>query len=401
MKQFEITYFYGPHNAQMIDETFYEKISAAGFTSIPLEYDNTEYNKQALPLLRKYGLTCSALSDRRIAQAIHSTDITQEEVDRVIEEVVADYADYADVIEGWLLRDEPGKDLFPGLGRVIAAIRKYAPDDTTMINLHPTYGVGATGCATYKEYLDEFVKQCNPHYISYDHYHFLKGGTTRPGFFTNLENVREKAQETGLDPMIIILLTQHMGYEDLSHSQIMWEVNTSLTYGMKRISYFTFILEQYLLDDGWTNSCMSYTGEIWPHYYDVQKINEWLLPLGRELFDKNSTAVFHLMEKKHQLEDDCVAYESYGDLGAVNGNEFVIGFFDDCSFMITNKLYVEGEAGVNTIELLDLKDNLQYFDPMAAEWKDAVADGVAVRGENGNLTITFDAGEAFLLRVKP
>ncbi len=248
---------------------------------------------------------------------------------------------------------------------------------------------------------DEFVAQVDPHYLSYDHYHFLKDGTARGGYFSNLEYVRDKALETSIDPMIIILLTQHMGYTDVTYNQLMWEVNTSLTYGMKRISYFTFILEQYLLDDGWTNAFMSYTGEIWPHYYDVQKLNAWLLPLGNELFDKNSTAVFHLMERDYMMEQGCDPYKGYGDLGEVAGKDFVIGFFDDGSFMITNKLWGEGENGQNPFEFIDIKGGLEYFDPAAAEWKDAESDGIVRKNESGNLTITFDGGEGILFRIAP
>ncbi len=407
MKQFEITYYGGLWGDNMTDESFIQKIVDAGFTSIPLEWGSPDQLKEALALFRKHGLTCSAIRDPRIEAFIPTgtdgtTTATQEEIDRVVAEVVADYADYMDVIEGWLLKDEPNTSYFDLLSKLIAAFRKYSPDKNTMVNLFPTYAASAVGTETYKEYLDLFVEQCDPHYLSYDHYHFLKGGITRPGFFTNLENVRDKAQETGIDPMIIILVSKHDDYDDLTYAQLQWEVNTSLTYGMKRISYYTCVISAYTEEDlGYSNGFIRYTGELYPHYYDGQKINQWLLPLGRELFDKNSTAVFHLMEKKYQLEEDCTAYEGYGDLGEVKGNEFVIGFFDDCSFMITNKLWIEGEEGKNTLEFIDIKGGLEYFDPTAAAWKDAEADGIVERNESGNLTSTFDAGEGILFRIAP
>ena len=404
MPRFDITYFYGPHNDQMVDEYFYQMIAEAGFTAIPLEYGNTELNKQALPLLRKYGLVCCELSDSRIRALIDADpstyDIPQEEVDRIIAEVVADYAEHLDIVEGWGLKDEPNLEKFKILAKIVKAFKKLTPDKSTMINLFPIYAWGMLGTDTYQEYLDEFVKQVEPHYLSYDHYHFFADGTTRNDFFTNLEMVRDKAKESDIDPMIIVLLTKHMNYADVTYDQIEWEVNTSLTYGMKRISYFTFILEQYLLDDGWTNACMSYTGEVWPHYYDVQAINKWLLPLGTELFDKESVAVFHLKDRqKSDLEPECEEYTPYGDLGAVNGNNFVIGFFDDGSFMITNKIWRENDGKYNSFVFKDIDSGLEYFDTESATWRDAEADGIVTRNSYGKLSRKFNVAEGILFRV--
>lgn len=400
MKGFDITYYWGPHKLQMIDEEFIKKIAEAGFTSIPLEGNATMYNKIALELLEKYGLTCSALGDLRITQLVDMTNPTQEAIDKVVSEVVEDYKDYKN-IKGWLIRDEPGSSKFPVLAKIVLAFKKYDPERTTMINLYPTYANDEQlGTQGYQAYLDQFVDIVAPHYLSYDHYHFLKDGSARYGYFMNLEYVRDKALESDLDPMQIILLTKHMGYADLSFDQIEWEVNTSLTYGMKRISYFTFILDQDLIDEGWDNACMSYTGEIYPHYYDVQKINKWLLPLGTELFDKESVGVYHIKKTAdEELEEECEEYAGFGDLGAVNAANFVVGFFDDGSFMITDKYYDKNEKENNTFEFIDIKSGLEYFDTETATWKDAVADGIVIENANGNLEKVFDTAEGMLFRV--
>ena len=202
--------------------------------------------------------------------------------------------------------------------------------------------------------------------------------------------------------MLIILLTEHMSYADLTKYQIEWEVNMCLTYGMKRISYFTYWLGAELLAEGWSNACMDTTGKIYPHYYDVQEINEWLLPLGKQLFDKNSTAVFHTRSKGGgSLEAGCEAYKSYGNLGEIATDAaVVIGFFNDESFMITNRMYTDTENSRNTVEFLDIASGLEYFDTVTESWKDAEADGVVTRNENGILCRTFEPGEGMLFRVK-
>ena len=403
MEKFEITYYYGPQGADIANEQYIKAIAECGFTSVPINdggMSTVEEVKQALELFRKYGLTCSGLRDWNLlhAQNVGNSGGSQAEVDAYVAETLNIYKDYLDVIKGWWIMDEPGADSFKGISMTVDAIRRLDPDRATTINLFPTYAKSSQlGTSTYEEYLDKFISQVKPSYISYDHYHFIRNQSPRQGFFTNLELVRDASLQSGLDAMQIILLTEHMSYDDLTLSQIMWEVNTSLAYGMKRISYFTFWLDQGLLNEGWSDACMDCNGKIYPHYYDVQKINKWLLPLGRELFDKTSTAVFHV---SRSVEKECEKYTSYGDLGEVNGNNFLVGFFDDNSFMIVNKAYAEIEASTKQLEFLDIERGLQYFDTESAQWRDAEAAGVAVRNETGKLAVTFGPGEGMLFRVQ-
>ncbi len=400
MDKFEITYYYGPQGQDLCNEEYIKKIAECGFTSIPVEGYDPAINKTALGYLRKYGMTCSGLKDNRF---IHAQTLTsQTEVDALVSETVNDYKDYFDVIKEWWIRDEPSASDFSALARVIDALHRIDPERGTMINLFPTYASDAQlGTNGYQEHLDKYIETVKPDYISYDHYHFQKN-TTRKGFFENIEIIRDTAIKNELDPMLIILLTEHMGYADLTKYQIEWEVNMCLTYGMKRISYFTYWLGAELLAEGWSNACMDTTGKIYPHYYDVQEINKWLLPLGNELFDKNSTAVFHTRTKGGgSLEKGCEAYKSYGDLGEIATDaSVVIGFFDDGSFMITNRMYTDTENSRNTVEFLDIASGLEYFDTASSSWKDAEADGIVTRNENGVLCRTFEPGEGMLFRVR-
>ena len=210
--------------------------------------------------------------------------------------------------------------------------------------------------------------------------------------------------------MQIILLTQHMGYANLTYDQIEWEVNMCMTYGAKRISYFTYWLDNNLLGEGWTNSCVDINGTIYQHYYDVQKIHKWLYPLGTELFDKTSVGVFHVMERN--TTSTLKAYTSYGDLGEIEADNFVIGFFDDGSFMISNKDYkveekvsfVDGKPVItenpdSPFIFLDIDSGLQYFNTETSTWCDAEADGVVFRNADGKLEKNFEIAEGMLFRV--
>lgn len=399
MEKFEITYYYGPQGQDLCNEEYIKKIAECGFTSIPVEGYDPTINKTALEYLRKYGMTCSGLKDNRL---IHAQTLTsQAEIDALVTETVNDYKDYLDVIKEWWIRDEPCATDFPALARVVDALRRIDPEREVMINLFPTYAnEKQLGTKTYQEHLDQFIETVKPPYLSYDHYHFQKTAT-RKGFFENIEIIRDTAIANEIDPMLIILLTEHMSYADLTKYQIEWEVNMCLTYGMKRISYFTYWLGAELLAEGWSNACMDTTGKVYQHYYDVQEINKWLLPLGNELFDKTSTAVFHTRSKGGgSLEKGCEYYSSYGDLGEINTSaSVVIGFFDDGSFMITNRMYNDTASARNTVEFLDIASGLEYFDTASASWKNAETEGLTARNENGNLTVKLEPGEGILFRV--
>ena len=65
---------------------------------------------------------------------------------------------------------------FPALDKAVAAVRTFAPGKLAYINLFPDYAtLGAPdlsqlGAATYTEYLEQYVAQVHPQFISYDNY---------------------------------------------------------------------------------------------------------------------------------------------------------------------------------------------------------------------------------------
>ena len=97
MDKFEITYYWGPQGQDLCNEEYIKKIAECGFTSVPIESWDPATNKIALGYLRKYGLTCSALSDYRIQNALAISDQTA--IDTYVREVVVEYKDYLDVIK--------------------------------------------------------------------------------------------------------------------------------------------------------------------------------------------------------------------------------------------------------------------------------------------------------------
>lgn len=400
MKQFDITYFYGPDEADFERPGVIRRIAEAGFTLIPLGFwHSAESNRRVLPLLEKEGLRAHVW-DGRIEKIYRNNDL--DGADAAVAEVVKDYAPFPNVV-GFDVTDEPSFRNFEVLGKLVAAFRKYAPDKETVINLLPNYATAEQfGTPDCRSYLESFIEKVNPHFLSYDHYHFLgrenrnasldpnidererliriaaEKTENRGGFFDNIELVRGIAQKYRLDPMLIVLLTEHGSYRNLTRAEILWEINMCLVYGMRRLSYFTYWEPEADPFWQWTNAMCDRTGKPTPHYFDVQAINQTVLPVGKILFGKKSEAVFHVGKP----EESAKAFSPYGGIDSIEGNNGVIGFFSDGLVYLVNRDFVSE----NTFTLSTPK-KLERF------------------GENGSFSecrnsFRLGAGQAVLLRIR-
>lgn len=404
MKQFDITYYYGPSSEYVIEhEECVADIAAAGITLCQLRGKTTEANRKAIPVFKKYGLRVSIYEEDRITQLIRSSDF--EQIDEVIQEVVADYAEF-DNIDSWDIFDEPSTDKFPILAAVSDALHKYDPEREVVINLFPNYATPEQLKDTdYVSHLNHFVETVRPDFLSYDHYHFMgrvradkntdangaenerdrlirlgaEGKEDRDVFFENLEDVRRVGLENNLEQMLIVLLTEHGDYRNLTRAELLWEVNMCLVYGMHRISYFTYWLP-YLNNDFWQrdNSMCDREGNKFEHYYDVQVINERIRPIGERIFATKSTAVFHIGKP----EKGTKTFEGYGAVRTVAGESAVIGFFDNGDVYLVNRDF----RNENTLTI--------DADKALSVYKDGVFSPVG-----DTYTVTLEAGEGVLLRI--
>ena len=403
MKQFDITYFHGPFADYVVKPEVIADIAASGMTLMPLHY-GTETNKQALPILRRYGLR-AIVSDPRISKVYSADDLAGAET--AVKAVAEDYASFDNII-GWDIVDEPNAAKFPVLAAIVNAFRKFTPDMETTINLFPNYASPEQlGNPDYMSHLEAFVNIVRPHLISYDHYHFLgrenrkkvneaqidererlirlSAETTenRGGFFENIRDIRAVALKYGIDPMLIVLLTEHGPYRNLTRGELFWEVNMCLAYGMRRISYFTYWEPSHDEHWQWTNAMCDTVGKKMPHWYDVQAINAEISDAGRYLFDKTSAAVFHIGTPEAGAE----AFTAFGGIEKIEGENGVIGFFDDGSVYLVNRDFINR----NTFRL--------YADRPISCRKNGAFITSAPEDVQNQMTVELGAGEAILLHL--
>ncbi len=396
MKTFDITYFHGPFAEYIVKPEVIADIAASGITLVPLS-GNLDINRTALTLLRQYGLR-AAVHDWRIHALYAADDLSA--VDAAVREIVADYAEFENIV-GWDIVDEPNAAKFPILAAIVNAFRRYSPDKETTINLFPNYASPAQlGNPDYLSHLEAFVNIVRPHFISYDHYHFLgrekrrktveeavdererlirlSAETTvdRGGFFENIEDIRNVSLKYGLDAMLIVLLTEHGPYRNLTYGELLWEVNMCLAYGMRRISYFTYWEPAHDEHWQWTNAMCDTEGRKMQHYYDVQSINRDIKPVGDYLFNRTSVGVYHIGTP----EAGAAKFTSCGKVQSIDGENGVLGVFDDGTMYLVNRNFL----GENSFVF--------HTDAPLTVWKDGYFVDLADK------TITLAPGEAVMLK---
>ena len=354
MKTFDITNFHGPFSEYIVRPEVIADIAASGITLVPIA-GSTETNRTVLGLLRQYGLRAE-VHDPRIAQLYYSDNIAA--ADETVRKIVEDYAEFENVI-GWDITDEPNAAKFPILAAIVNAFRRYSPDRETVINLFPNYASPKQlGNPDYVTLLEDFVNVVRPHFLSCDHYHFLgrenrravldstadererlirlSAETTvnRGGFFDNIEDIRNVSLKYSLDAMLIVLLTEHGPYRNLTYGELLWEVNMCLAYGMKRLSYFTYWEPSHDDHWQWTNAMCDTEGRKMQHWYDVQSINAAVKPAGEFLFNRTSAGVYHIGDAP---EKNTSLFTSFGKIRKIDGESGVIGIFDDGSMYLVNR----------------------------------------------------------------
>lgn len=394
---YSITYYWGPPAEDFTEETVLQ-MKEAGFDTIPLQrfpWDRDAL-KAAVGLLEKHGLY-AAVSDGRIANLYAASSApSQRQIDQVVERVVEDYKEYGNIRE-WIICDEPGAAKFTVLARIVDAFRRIDPDRKTFINLLPLYAPEEMlGTASYEEYVERFCEMVKPHYLCYDYYDFLGSGETqsrRGTYLQNMEIIKSAAEKYGLETRVIVLLTEHGPYSNVTPTEIAWQANLSLLYGMKSLSYFTY----WEPDDPnftWSNAMVDIEGNLMQHYYDVQNENKTTRVLGNALYATNSEKVFKI---NTELVSHVEEYESYGALGEVSGEDFLAGFYENGSFLLMNASAVEGSDRTLTTEELD--SGLFWLNPETARWE-SVHSCSFIERKNGGYRITLEAGGAVLLRVE-
>jgi hypothetical protein len=320
-------------------------------------------------------------------------------------------------LEAYYLTDEPGAGAFPGLGRLVAYLRERDPGRLAYINLFPTYanerqlevsadsaerakvgyptnfaGVGTDDKTVlrYREHLKRYVETVKPRLISYDHYHFLKrkpDGRPSDGkqYFLNLALIREAALEAGVPFLNIIQAgTGEAWWRQPTPEEMRWLVFTTMAYGGRGISYFTY----------WNFPGGLYGGgKPSPLVQPVAALNKEISKFGPVLLSLESTAVYHTAPLPYGTE----AIPSEAPVQILGDGRFVLGLFGrsgaPSAFMIVNRDYEKVSRVALRVSLPG--NRMEELDRQTGRW----IDGPTL-GADRTVTCGLAPGDGRLFRIR-
>ena len=182
-----------------------------------------------LPAVLAAGLACF-VSDPRVNGYDWTKMPPEAELRGNITAAVRDVENNPAVL-GFFLRDEPGADLFPGLGQAAKILVELLPEKWPYVNLFPTYASNAQlGTPDYATYLRRFVEAVHPPFISWDNYSVVEG-EMRDRFYTNLELVRRQSLESHIPFWNIVLANTLFNYMEPSDATFSLQAYSTLAYG--------------------------------------------------------------------------------------------------------------------------------------------------------------------------
>ena len=369
-------------------------------------YNLTWVPVEGLDLAGKHGLRAMLTNDL-LSPATIDDAARRAQLDALIERVKKHPA-----LEAYFIVDEPGAGAFPGLGRLVAYLRERDPAHLAYINLFPTYateaqlgvtaeeaerakvgyprslaGVGPADrtVLAYREHLRQYVEVVKPDLISYDHYHFFRDSDT-PQYFLNLTLIRMAAIECGKPFLNIIQAsTVEKVWRLPNAAEIRWLVFTTMAYGGRGISYFTYWGPQ-------SYGGLYQDGKASPLARDVAAINAEIEKLGPILMEIDSLAVYHTDPLPYGTEP----IPADAPVRITGGGPFVLGLFGRAgratAFMPVNRSY--GKEAEAEMKVAIAGSKVQELDRKTGKW----ADGQAL-GADRAMKVKLAPGDGRLYRI--
>ena len=242
------------------------------------------------------------------------------EIERRVKALVRQVGGYPSVF-GYYLRDEPGSTLFQGLSRWKAAYKTAAPQALAYINLFPNYASQAQmGAGNYDAYIETYIETVHPDVICYDHYAMMDDGSIRDGYFQNLETVRSASQRHDLPFWNIVLGNAHFHYAEPSPATLRFQLYTSLAYGARGISYFTYFAPS---TGNYRLAPIDQFGHQTPTWDMLRNVNLQIQNLGPAYVTLKNKHVFHHPE----IPPGSAGLETSSLVARLEGGQLLVGEF--------------------------------------------------------------------------
>lgn len=223
---------------------------------------------------------------------------------------------------GYFLRDEPGPRAFESLAKWSAAFRAAAPGAWPYINLFPSYASREQLGGAYEQYIEQFVTTVQPPFLSYDNYSVMDDGTLREGYFQNLEAVRSAGLRHNLPFWSVVLANAHFRYAEPSQATLNFQVFTTLAYGTRGISYYTYFTPTV---GNYRLGAVDQFGHKTPTWDLLRRMNLQILKLAPTYTQLRSVNVFH----HPRVPTGSRGLDSSRFVAELNGGNLMAGEFED------------------------------------------------------------------------
>jgi len=244
-------------------------------------------SENELDVAHRRGLRAQ-LRDGLLSPASLDDPARREKLDALIDRVRRHPALYC-----YFITDEPSAAEFPGLGKLVAYLRRRDPAHMAYINLYPTYAnnqqLGTEGdtVTAYGEHLRQYVEIVKPDLISYDHYQFADKGDLG-GYFLNLAMIRRASLDAGLPFLNIVQACSWTPVRRVPDGDEMrYLVYTTLAYGAQGISYYVYCWPRH------TGGIALPDGTPTPIYHALKTLNREFVAVAGELQSLESLAAYH------------------------------------------------------------------------------------------------------------
>lgn len=379
---FPVGVWYGPPARANRLETW-QTIADAKFNVVGPCYGYSKDDNQAmLRFCERLGLKAIVVDSR-----IRPEMVAEPQWRKVLRETVADYQPYAGLL-GYYVNDEPSARWFPVLGEIHAELKLRDPRRLPYVNLYPNYASPAQlASATHRDYLRRYVESVRPAIISYDHYPFLAAGEDRSDYFENLESIRSSADATRTPVWGIVQVTPHEHYRDPSAAELEWQVFTSLAYGVKGLSYFTYWPPPSLAE----SAIVDANGAPTDRYAMVKRLNQKIHAIGPTLLSLHSTAVYHT----GAIPAGCTRLPSDALFRLPADRPLIVGCFESAEHepfvMLVNRDYRESQ-----------EFEVELRNDVAAVWGVDADDGrvAEVTCEQNRFSLSLPPGQGRLFKMK-
>lgn len=367
---------YSTYNSYWMKQFDYKTMTIAGFNACPnmvMDYTKNFATKESLTLLKECGInTAYALYETLPGNSEDVQNILSACDELGLSYIVRLMAGSSKLaissaltpflgsksLGGFFVSDEPGYRMFQSLKKSNDTVESIMPGLLYHMNLFPDYASEKQlyrsasdssekkeGGYTYEEYVDDYLEICNPQILSYDNYPFPTNfPSLRPNYFGNLVFIRDKAEEKGIPFWIYIQCYGDRWMRVPHEADILWQVNTGLTFGCKGIQYFCYYQPSYDFD-GCLVDVNGQKTELWGY---VKKANEQIAAVDEVLMCSKSMGVILVGSNLLDVPSSAVL-RGYGSLSSVIGDHSYLGCFD----------YKGGEAYYVTNGSLTENENIQ------------------------------------------